>query len=377
VALADGDLNVQAQALVAYYHKGDAKRALQLAEAMSQRGESVFRGAAAWAMGEMGTPRCVPLLERLREDSTEEVCIRANEGLEKVAASVALELAKAAELRSGRKLKIDSMFAVVDEEGRRRIYPAVSTSSGDPVTDVGDGDFHVMEREKEVTNCRVNSPLQRDALSLAYVLDYSGSMTTTKIKEMTRALLQSMEEKQPQDQISAYRYAFDVQRVIGFTDSVERLSAAIRQPYLSPKNNSRLYDALRQALEDVTPEQGYRAVVAIADGSDHGSEHTFPGIVREFHLAAVPLYVIGFDCGNSTRSLSSLAEQTGGGFFPARDAWELSGACKTLLRRLENHYSISYELEGEPDDAIRLSIGGSAGSGKTSVVPVLPVVVET
>jgi len=74
-----------------------------------------------------------------------------------------------------------------------------------------------MEGGKEVAGCRINSPIQRDSLSLAYVLDYSGSMTATKTKEMTIALLQNMEEKQPQDRISAYKYSFDVQRVIGFT----------------------------------------------------------------------------------------------------------------------------------------------------------------
>jgi len=145
---------------------------------------------------------------------------------------------------------------------------------------------------------------------------------------------------------------------------------------MGPKNTSRLHDALWQALEDVTQEQGYRAVVAIADGTDHGSEHTFHGIVRAFHRAAVPLYVIGFDCGTAASGLGSLAEQTGGG-FPAREAWELNGVCQSLLRRLENHYLISYELQEKPTDAIRLWIEGPAGSGKTSVVPVLPVVVET
>ena len=312
-ALVDGEPSVQSQALLLCYRKGEAKRALQLAEDMSHHGEAAFRAAAAWAMGEMGARCRAPLLERLREDAVEEVRSKADEGLAQLTASVALQDARAAELRSNRKLRIDSLFAVVDEKGLRRIYPAVSTSSGDPVTDLTSTDFHVMEGGKEVAGCRIDSPIQRDSLSLAYVLDYSGSMTATKTKEMTIALLQSIEEKQPQDRISAYKYSFDVQRVIGFTDSLKRLSAAIRRPYMGPKNISRLHDALWQALEDVTPEQGYRAVVAIADGTDHGSEHTFPGIVRAFHRAAVPLYVIGFDCGTAASGLGSLAEQTGGG----------------------------------------------------------------
>ena len=373
-ALADADVSVQSQALVACYRKGERKRALQLVADMSRHEESAFRAAAAWAMGEMGARRCGSLLERLREDAVEEVCSSAAEGLKKVAASVALQAAKAAARRSRRKLRINSMFAVVDEKGRRRICPAVCDSSGDTVTDLDGGDFHVAEGGEEVTNCRINSPLQRDPLSLAYVLDYSGSMSAAKTKEMTTALLQSMEDKQPQDRISVYKYSFDVERVIGFTDSFERLSAAIRQPYRGPKITSRLHDALWQALEDVTREQGYRAVVAIADGTDHGSEHTFSGVVREFHRAAVPLYVIGFSCGIAARGLSSLGEQTGGAFLDVRNTWELSGVCQSLLRRLENHYSISYELKEKPRDAIRLWIEGSAGSGETSVEAV---VIET
>ena len=119
---------------------------------------------------------------------------------------------------------------------------------------------------------------------------------------------------------------------------------------------------------------GYRAVVAIADGIDHGSEHTFSEIVREFHRAAVPLYVIGFDCGIAARGLGSLGDQGGGLFLSAPNPWELSSVCQSLLRRLENHYSISYELKEKPRDAIRLWIEGSAGSGKTFVEAV---VIET
>ena len=370
-ALVDADLSVRSRALVVCYRKGETKRALQLVEDMSRHEEAAFRAAAAWAMGEMGTRRCGPLLERLREDAVEEVCSKAAEGLKKVAASVVLQAAEAAERRSHRKLRIDSLFTVVDEKGRRRIYPAVCDSSGDTVTDLASTDFHVVEGGEEVTNCRIDSPLQRDALSLAYVLDYSGSMSASKTKEMTTALLQSMEDKQPQDRISVYKYSFDVQRIIGFTASFKRLSAAVRQPYVGPKNVSRLHDALWQALEAVTQEKGYRAVVAIADGIDHGSEHTFSGIVREFHRAAVPLYIIGFCCGTAARSLGSLGEQTGGAFLDVRNAWELSGVCQSLLRRLESHYSISYELKEKPRDAIRLWIEGSGGSGKTSVVPVV------
>ena len=370
-ALADADLSVQAQALVACYRMGDAKRALQLIEDMSRHEEAAFRATAVWAMGEMGDRRCVPLLERLHEDAVAEVRGRAVEALKKVAASVALQAAEAAERRSHRKLRIDSLFAVVDEKGGRQVYLAVRDSSGNAVTDLEGSDFHVAERGEEVANRRIDSPLQRDSLSLAYVLDCSGSMSADKTGEMTAALLQSMEDKQPQDQMSVYKYAFDVARVIGFTDSLKRLSAAIRQPYLGAKNVSRLHDAMWQALEDVIPEQGYRAVVAVADGTDRGSEHAFSAIVREFRRAAVPLYVIGFDCGIAAPSLRSLAEQAGGLFLPARNALELNGVCRLLLRRLEAHYLIRYELKEKPDDFIRLWIEGSAGSGNTSVVPVV------
>ena len=206
-ALADADLSVQAQALVACYRMGDAKRALQLIEDMSRHEEAAFRATAVWAMGEMGDRRCVPLLERLHEDAVAEVRGRAVEALKKVAASVALQAAEAAERRSHRKLRIDSLFAVVDEKGGRQVYLAVRDSSGNAVTDLEGSDFHVAERGEEVANRRIDSPLQRDSLSLAYVLDCSGSMSADKTGEMTAALLQSMEDKQPQDQMSVYKYA--------------------------------------------------------------------------------------------------------------------------------------------------------------------------
>ena len=90
-------------------------------------------------------------------------------------------------------------------------------------------------------------------------------------------------------------------------------------------------------------------------------------MVRRFRDALVPLYVIGYGCGTAERDLGSLATQSGGLFFSAENVWDLNTACQSLLRRLSNYYSISYEREAKPDGPLRLWIDGPSGAGDLSV----------
>ena len=137
------------------------------------------------------------------------------------------------------------------------------------------------------------------------------------------------------------------------------------------KTASRLHDAMVRALDDVIPETGYRAVVAIADGTDRGSDYSYQVVVRRFRDSSVPLYVIGYGCGRAERGLSSLGTQSGGLFLSAENGLELNATCQSLLRRLSNYYSISYEHEEKLDGPLRLWIDGPSGAGELSVEPVV------
>jgi hypothetical protein len=184
-------------------------------------------------------------------------------------------------------------------------------------------------------------------------------------------LAKCFEDKQPEDRISLYKYAFDVERVAEYTNSAKRLGTVIKRPYMGVKTASRLHDAILEALDDLIPETGFRSVIAMADGPDQGSENTYPAAFRRFRDAMVPLYIVGYGCDTAQGDLGSLAAQSGGSFVSADNVWELNSVCESLFRRLSNYYLVSYEHEAKPDGPLRLWIDGPSGTGELSVQPVV------
>ena len=369
-AFTDCDPSVKVQAALTCHQMGEADQAVQMLRAMSGHEDPSFRAQAAWALGEIGGRPCVFLLKKLRGDTAYEVRMQADEELSKLSENQSSNGSAGGDADCN-ELEINSIFAAVDERGRRRVCVAVFDGKGEPVTDLAEQDFHIEEGGVEIAHSHFESPSHRDPLSLAYVLDCSGSMSIGKVRDMGTAVAKSLEDKQPEDRISIYKYAFDVERAVEFTGSPKRLTAVIKRPYMGLKTASRLHDAILQALDDVILETGYRAVVAITDGADRGSEHTYPAVVRRFRNALVPLYVIGYGCGKAERDLGSLGTQSGGLFLSAENGGELNTACQSLLRRLSNYYSISYEHEEKPGGPLRLWIDGPSGAGELSVEPVV------
>ena len=325
--------------------------------------------------GQIAHRHCIPMVEKLLQDSDERVREKAAEALNKpgtngTSGGTSVGPADSGQGSAENQLTVDPLFASVDGSGRRRIYLAVSDASGDPMTDLCERHFRVEEGGEQVSGCHVEGPARRGPLSLAYVLD-SSSVSLSKILEMTTAVIKSIEHKQPEDRLSVYKCSFDVERTFGFTENLEHLAAAIRRPHVGVKTASRLHDAIWQALEDVIPEQGWRAVVAIAVGNDRGSdsEHALAAVVDQFRGVAVPLYVIEYGSG-AARDLSSLAERAGGSFFSAEKSGELTAVCHALFRRLSNRYSITYEREDKPPGPVRLRVESRTGAGQTSIEPV-------
>ena len=369
-AFTDSNPAVRAQAALVCHRMGEADQAVQMLRAMSRHEDSGFRAQAAWALGEIGSRPCVFLLEKLRNDPASEVRIQADEALAKPSENQDAN-GPAAGDADVNELEMNLVFAAAGERGRRRVCVAVCDGKGEPVTDLAEEDFHIEAGGVEIAHSRFESPSHRDPLSLAYVLDCSGSMSIGKLREVGKAVAKCIEDKQPEDRISIYKYAFDVERAVKYTASPKRLAAVIRRPYMGVKTASRLHDAILQALDDVIPETGYRAVVAIADGTDRGSELSYQAVVRRFRDSSVPLYIIGYGCGRAERELDSLATQTGGLFLSAENGLDLNAACQSLLRRLSNYYSISYEHEENLGGPPRLWIDGPSGAAELSLEPVV------
>ena len=369
-AASDGDPDVRVRALLARYRLGEKTGAVDSLGAMAREDDVGARVAAAWALGEVVDRRSPRLLEDLRDDSEETVRSAVRDALDKL--GVNLEAASSSDkgvLNSNDELNLELVYAAVTKGGHRHIRVAVRRPDGSAIADLDERDFEVAEDGERIEVRSVEQPSLRDALSLAYVLDCSKNMSISKVREVSTAFVQSIEEKFPTDRVAFFKYGLDIDSTGEFSDNPKRLAALIRRPFKGAATASRLHDAVSEALDQIAGEPGHRGIVVISDGVDQGSEHTFPAIVRKLKSSGVPVYVIGYDCEGESRDLSSLARQSGGIYYAPQDHWELDKVCRSLMRGLANHYAITYEREAEVPASIEVSITGFGGKGSCAAEP--------
>ena len=327
-AFSDRNPRVQANAILAY-RRIDETAAFKKLEEMARHQNADFRAIAAWAMGETQAARFVSLLKRMQQDRTSEVRRKADEALSKIRADESSIPSAVPEESAGfAAFNIEPLYAVADETSLRRLYLAVTDSEGSVVAGLSHQDFQLQEDGSTVNGQEVWGPARCEPAAIAYVLDCSGSMSASAIHEMNTAVIKSLSHKRADDRVAIVKFSMDVERAVGLTDNLKHLKAVAQRKYMGLRTSSRLHDAVEEALEEVAKQStGCRAVIAIADGPDRGSESNLHNIVGKARDIAAPLYVVGFGLDARVGSLPDLAELTGGRFFRAADGDELASVC--------------------------------------------------
>ena len=328
-ALSDPNPRVQATAILAY-RRIDENSAFKKLEEMARHQNADFRAIAAWAMGETQATRCVSTLKRMQQDRTSEVRRKTDEALNKIRVNESSIRSAAPRESAGlAAFNIEPLYAFADE----RCEPA----------------------------------------AIAYVLDCSGSMSASAIHEMNTAVIKSLSHKRPDDRVAIVKFSMDVEHAVGLTDNLKHLKAVAQRKHMGLRTSSRLHDAVEEALEEVAKQStGCRAVIAIADGPDRGSESDFHDIVRKARDTAAPLYVVGFGAEGRTGSLPDLADPTGGRFFSTEGGDELASVCVELMRKISARYTVTYHGSDSHPEAIRVRVTTQSGRGETSVSPLGP-----
>ena len=372
-AFSDPNPQVQATAILAY-RRIDENAAFKKLEEMARHQNSDFHAIAAWAMGETRATRFVSTLKQMQQDRTSEVRRKADEALSKIPADEnSLRSVVAEESAGFAAINIEPLYAFADETSLRRLHLAVTDSEGSVVSGLSDQDFELQEDGSTVNGQEVLGPDRFEPAAIAYVLDCSGSMSASDVHEMNTAVAKSLSYKRPEDRVAIVRFSMDVERAIGLSDNLKRLKAVVHRKHMGLRTSSRLQDAVERALDEVAGQRvSCRAVIAIADGPDRGSESNFQGIVRKARDIGAPLYVVGFGAEGQTGSLPDLAESTGGTFFSAATGRELASVCEGLMSRISARYTVTYHGTDSRPEAIQVRVTIPSGRGETLVLPLGP-----
>lgn len=198
-------------------------------------------------------------------------------------------------------------------------------------------------------------------LSLAVLLDISGSMAVGGNIERARAAvaLTTRSLEAARDEAALYTFDSKLQEVVPFTTEVDRL----RRVSLAgrPFGTTSLYDAVAETARHVAARTNrHRAVLVITDGMDTGSQLSarhVSGIassidVPVYLLVVVnpvdhpggPLSLVPADDGSSdTANLADLSRWTGGDMRIASSPDHSSAAVRDLFTQLRHQYLITFE----------------------------------
>ena len=234
--------------------------------------------------------------------------------------------------------EVNVVFTVTDKHGRH-------------ITDLKQGDFHVVDDNKPPEEMRsfhaeTNLPLQAGLL-----IDASNSVRDRFKFEQESAIEFLNQTVRPQYD-RAFVVGFDATPEVtqDFTDNTELLAHGVHE--LRPGGGTALYDAVYFACRDklLKAPKGSpvrRAIILLSDGDDNLSHVTREEAIEMAQRAEAIIYTISTNVsgtkGAGDKVLERIADATGGrAFFPFQIR-DVANAFAEIQDELRSQYAVSYK----------------------------------
>lgn len=197
---------------------------------------------------------------------------------------------------------------------------------------------------------------------LVLLLDFSIS-TEDKQDQIKKAAQRFVEVARPADRIAVIAFTSQPSVISDLTSDKSALKQKIAE--IQMRGGSAVWNSLKFVYDNILKEKNpsrRSAIVFMTDGEDTGMKTTFADlveIVRRNDATIFPIY-FGARRGFSEYSerairlhqnmLSMLAEESGGQFYAANSAKDLSGIYEQIAGELGQVYSLGYEPKNETRD---------------------------
>jgi VWFA-related protein len=223
-----------------------------------------------------------------------------------------------------------------------KAYVSVIDADGRPIEALSAEDFSIFAAGEPAEGVQIQwAPEVFAPVSVALVMDYSGSMDVEAVGKMEDAALAFVDRMAAEDWGEVIKFALLGEIVQAYTPNKEALQTAITAPWALSGSQTMLYDAVYRAVADTAQRDGRRAVLAITDGVDNVSQHSLDEVIAFAAENQVPLFTVGLNQAD-TASLAQLAAGTGGRYAYAPDPSALADIYVQLAALLEGQYVVSY-----------------------------------
>ena len=194
----------------------------------------------------------------------------------------------------------------------------------------------------------------RELLSLAIVIDRSGSMTGEKMAQAKASVDRFLSLMEPGDRASLITFSDAVVAIEQLTGDNERLKNATTA--IEAGGHTALFDAVAEGVRSVQSVTGRKAVIVLTDGIANRGTLDIEQAIAAALADYASVYVIGLGADARTGRLERIAEETGGSYFFTPSADGLREIYETISSRIRNEYVITYETEMRAEYLRSLSV---------------------
>lgn len=232
-------------------------------------------------------------------------------------------------------------------------YISVTDQDGFAVTGLTVDDFTVSEGGAPIVPASVDyADSTTLPMSVAIAMDYSGSVynVTNLLEIIENSVSSFVDALRAADQAEIIKFATSAQTIQAFTSDKTLLNSAVYEVPTGIGNESMVFDAIYQGIEDAAAQTTRRAVVVLTDGRDNGSTHTLQDVIDLGKDLGVPVFTVGVGKNVYADDLIQIASETGGQFFDSPDMDRLQTIYSQLSEILNNQYVLTYASAGAGAD---------------------------
>jgi VWFA-related protein len=230
---------------------------------------------------------------------------------------------------------------------------SVTDKKGRLVRELTKGDFRLFE-DREPREIRYFTSELREPLSIAFLLDVSGSMRQLdKLTHAKEAIRHFVAELRPDDRFALICFADEqVAWITEFTS--DRTTFLRRLEVQVGYGQTALHDAIAAAPALVDQAaKGRRAIVLITDGVDNASKTSIDNAVAAARRVSVPVYAIGLlaveremlpkaSRGSELEIVRHVSLETGGRLYAVHDPVDVKEAALSIEAELRQQYVLGY-----------------------------------
>lgn len=222
------------------------------------------------------------------------------------------------------------------------LHVLVLDGADEPIKNLSSAAFEVTEDDIPVDIIAFAGAGEQTVTAIL-VLDRSGSMEReNKMAGAREAALTFVEMMRvDKDQVGLITFDERVETSQQLTSDKAALEVAIQG--VVPHGDTAYYDAVYEAINQLTTATGRRVVIALTDGKDNSSRRSRETTIQYAVDNHIPLYTIGLGRREiDKRGLREMAERTGGEFHQAPSASELAALYGRMGLELRNEYVLGY-----------------------------------